>query len=95
MTMKMNMNDARLISFITSVANRQLNMNEISNLNDLMVDREGGSNGQDIRAMFEHMRVYHKIDAIKLHRQMTGYGLKESKDEIEFFMSSFLDGYCD
>jgi len=24
-----------------------------------------------------------KIEAIKLHHQMTGYGLKESKDEIE------------
>jgi hypothetical protein len=34
------------------------------------------------------LRAGNKIEAIKLHRQATGFGLKESKDEVEAIEAS-------
>jgi ribosomal protein L7/L12 len=36
-----------------------------------------------------------KISAIKLHRKLTGYGLKESKDEVEKYWSTQLHRIAD
>jgi ribosomal protein L7/L12 len=40
--------------------------------------------------MFRFMREGRKIEAIKVHRSLTGYGLKESKDEIERIMNRMM-----
>lgn len=45
--------------------------------------------GADVVALLEHMASGRKIDAVKLYRQMTGYGLKESKDAIERVTNQF------
>ena len=42
--------------------------------------------GADVVEMIRCMATTRKIEAIKLYRQMTGYGLKESKDAIETVM---------
>jgi hypothetical protein len=36
-----------------------------------------------LNAIADALRAGNKIEAIKLHREATGLGLKESKDEIE------------
>lgn len=40
----------------------------------------------NLQPMFEAMRNSRKIDAIKAYRDLTGEGLKESKDAIESIM---------
>lgn len=40
----------------------------------------------DVLAMMDAMAAGKKIEAIKRHRTLTGYGLKESKDAIEAVM---------
>ena len=41
---------------------------------------------EDVHDLMCAMATNRIIDAIKLHRQMTGYGLKESKDAVEAIM---------
>lgn len=36
-----------------------------------------------INSIADALRARNKIDAIKLYREATGFGLKESKDEVE------------
>jgi ribosomal protein L7/L12 len=43
-------------------------------------------NGRDVVLLLEAMVTTRKIDAIKLYRTLTGYGLKESKDAVEAVM---------
>ncbi len=44
----------------------------------------------DVVALIENIATPgKKIEAIKLYRQMTGYGLKESKDAIDRVMNQF------
>jgi ribosomal protein L7/L12 len=40
-----------------------------------------------VTALFGFMRDDRKIEAIKAFRTLTGYGLKESKEEIESIMA--------
>lgn len=40
-------------------------------------------NDSQMNAIADALRGGNKIEAIKLHREATGLGLKESKDEIE------------
>lgn len=45
----------------------------------------------DVVALMEALATDRKIDAIKLHRQLTGYGLKESKDAVERVIGAIAD----
>lgn len=47
------------------------------------LQREPRINPESVIAMLNFMAEGRKIDAIRMHRQMTGWGLKESKDAIE------------
>jgi hypothetical protein len=40
-------------------------------------------NPETMNAIADALRVGNKIAAVKLHREATGLGLKESKDEVE------------
>lgn len=43
--------------------------------------------------MFDAMATYRKVSAIKAYRELTGVGLKESKDAIEKVMNNFRPNY--
>jgi hypothetical protein len=40
-------------------------------------------NEAQLNAIADSLRAGNKIEAIKLYREATGFGLKESKDEVE------------
>lgn len=42
-----------------------------------------------VNDMLNYMVTDRKIEAIKMHRTLTGFGLKESKDAIETVMNRF------
>lgn len=92
--MVMNVNEQLLISFVTSLTgSRMLTTNEVMDFNELVKAampeyQPNGVNGPAIARMFQAMKDGRKIDAIREHRSMTGYGLKESKDEIEKYFPS-------
>jgi hypothetical protein len=48
-----------------------------------------------MKALTEALRQGRKIDAIKIHREITGLGLKESKDAIEAIESSLRAQFPD
>lgn len=81
----MNINQACLVSFVTALAGRQLQVNELHDLNDLVkaCNEPSQVSADAIGRMLDAIKQDHKIEAIREHRMMTGYGLKESKDEIE------------
>ena len=81
---------ALLISYICSRTGREFSMNEVESIYqqvEAMPDQpmnylHQGSIEQ-MHLMLEAMQAGRKIDAIEAHKQLTGYGLKESKDAIE------------
>lgn len=81
----MNINQGCLVSFVTALAGRRLDINEIHDLSDLVKAYNEPSlvSADGIANLLDAIKADRKIEAIKEHRMMTGYGLKESKDEIE------------
>ncbi len=93
----MNISHACLVSFVTALAGRQMTIDEIHTLDHLAkLGNEAGKasvNGQAVAAMLDAIKKGSKIEAIREHRAMTGYGLKESKDEIEKYWPHPLTAY--
>jgi hypothetical protein len=48
-----------------------------------------------LNAISDALRAGNKIEAIKLHRNATGLGLKESKDEIEAIEAGLREKFPD
>lgn len=48
-----------------------------------------------MNAIADALRGGNKIEAIKLHREATGFGLKESKDEVEAIEASLRTKFPD
>ena len=83
---------AKLVSFITSLlpTGAVLNNADITCLDELVKPIEPDqyhkcyTNAADLDALMGFMKAStQKIEAIKMHRQLTGLGLKESKDAVE------------
>jgi ribosomal protein L7/L12 len=80
---------ATLISYISRCAGVTFSVSEIVEIDDIIdmpipEPEPVRVSADDINMMMELMsNGNRKIDAIKLHRQMTGYALKESKDAVE------------
>jgi ribosomal protein L7/L12 len=78
---------ACLISYLAGVTRHQLSQDEISNIYNLGCDMQLRSQHQcnvnELYVMMAAMKDGRKIDAIKSHRVLTGFGLKESKDAVE------------
>ena len=80
---------AQLVSWISHNTGSVLANDEIVDLDNLIdVDVPEVQNNYpaaaDINTLIALMyQGTQKIEAIKLHRKLTGYGLKESKDEVE------------
>lgn len=72
----------QLVSFVSSLAGRELRGDEIEDLFNRF-DNGCNATAQDVNAMLEAIKLGRKIEAIKMHRTLTGFGLKESKDVIE------------
>lgn len=87
----MNINEARLVSFVTSIVDAELDDYTINRLVNLAkachsIQVEAERIKVDLKPLFDYMLNDRKIDAIKEHRQLTGAYLKEAKDEVERIM---------
>ena len=87
----MNINEAKLLSFVTSLVKEELDESLIYRLFNLTRDcypvpDEVEPVKFDLKPLFDFMLGEKKIDAIREHRRLTGAGLKESKEEVERIM---------
>lgn len=83
--MSINFKHAALVSQLTHLCGRALGEWELRDLLSLVVSAES-----DPLVVSDLMRAIHlnrKIEAIKAHRTLTNFGLKESKDAVEAAMS--------
>lgn len=80
----MNINEAKLVSFVTSLVKEELDEYSINRLTVFI--KECQSKPIDLKPLFDYMISNRKIEAIKEHRRLTGSYLKESKDEVERIM---------
>lgn len=84
----MNINEAKLVSFVTNLAKEELDNYNIDRLINLVkacypVPVEAERTKVDLKPLFDYMLNDRKIDAIGEYCQLTGAGLKESKEEVE------------
>jgi ribosomal protein L7/L12 len=78
---------AELVAWVQHRCQAELEPSDLDRLDRMVNTRGNGTiTGNDVRYMLEAMARGNKIEAIKKHREMTGYGLKESKDAIEAAM---------
>lgn len=82
----MNINEAKLLSFVTSLVKEELDEYSINRLMVLVKGCRCEPHNFDLKPLFDFMLSERKIDAIKEHRRLTGSYLKESKDEVERIM---------
>lgn len=80
----MNINEAKLLSFVTSLVKEELDDYNINRL--IVLIKECQSKPIDLKPLFDCMLNSKKIEAIKEYRRLTGAYLKESKDEVERIM---------
>lgn len=77
---------ARLVAKIQYLVNqgREIDGNDICHINELVTDVVAGRFTTELLTeMMVAMNAGRKIEAIKAHRLMTGWALKESKDWVE------------
>ena len=87
-------NFAGLVSYVTSLCNRELNFHEINHLSSHVEQmHEPVSTKADLIPLFNAICSDKKIEAIKEYRTLTGFGLKESKDEVERLMNKIPHSY--
>lgn len=90
----MSINVVKFTAFISSLTlmfNKTIDENDASCIiND--IENMTKNNGEKINLipMFDAILGYRKIDAIREYRALTGFGLKESKDEIERIMNKMV-----
>jgi len=89
---------AKLVSHIQSLMHRRdtLNEDDIRDL-DYIIDIDipepdviHPASSDISQLMFLMQQGTYKIEAIKLHRKLTGWGLKESKEEVEKYWRAKL-----
>lgn len=87
---------AKLVSYISAKCGYELDPDDIDHLDeivDINVPEAKADTiypqASDVNALMALMAAgTQKIEAIRLHRKLTGYGLKESKDAVEEFWVS-------
>ena len=88
---------ARLVSYISTRNSSPMDSFEISDLESMVQDcivppapapYPYNANGSTVADLMTALVNGRKIDAIKAHRTLTGYGLKESKDAVEDVMKT-------
>ena len=83
-----------LIGMIAFIANRNLNPDEIQDIDDAIninvepVEVPGKADPATINELMRAIHAGEKIAAIKAYRSVTGYGLKEAKDAVEQYWST-------
>ena len=81
--METNIKFAKLVSFVTKLSQIELSEVEIQQLADLTKYHLSDADAVDVKSLLLAMADDRLIDAIKLYRQLTGSGLKESKEAVE------------
>jgi ribosomal protein L7/L12 len=77
----------RAISAEVAVVQERARANAaIERADNLAKERCGVISVQHVHDLMHHMANGRKIEAIKAHRTMTGFGLKESKDAVDSVM---------
>jgi len=86
---------AKVVKFITELRpEHYFDLSELDDLINIEVP-EAKYDETKLGAMLSAMQQGRKIDAIREHRAMTGYGLKESKDFVEkYWYKDFLIEKC-
>lgn len=87
--------ERKLVSFVRTVAISGVDPNMCSDALDLLLEMQSGVKtiGQfrisplDYMAIVDFMEQGHRIKAIKKVREITGAGLKDSKDAIDEWMA--------
>lgn len=80
---------ARLVSYITKISNVLPSQVEITDIHAMVTNclpeqsPTSRCDDSELHNLLSAMQVGKKIEAIKAHRSLTGYGLKESKDAVE------------
>lgn len=88
----MNIDEAKLVSFVTSLMDEEMNEYAIERLFDLVkacypVTVEAKPFKVDLKPLFDAMLNNRKIDAIKEYRQLTGECLKYAHADVIGFMN--------
>lgn len=93
-------NFASLVSLVTRLADKELTTDELYSILDrvqAIVNYNAAPAAEppkvDLVPLFNALCEGKKIEAIEMHRMLTGFGLKESKDEIERVISGVLTVY--
>ena len=77
---------ACLVSFLSSRTGHEFTTDEMRVLSELTEAQQNPVPPVDLKPLFDAMVSGQKIDAIRTYRTLTGFGLKESKDEVERVM---------
>lgn len=84
---------ARLIAFVVSkgasLVHSDISYIDSSIIGGMPVENHSAVKCDDVtlHALMGYMQAGKKIEAIKAHRSLTGYGLKESKDIVEKYLT--------
>lgn len=84
----MNINQAKLVSFATVLADRQLQDHEINTLDMLAKTVSASCVVNEVENLMRAMREGHKIEAIKAYRTMTASSLLDAKNAVERYYVS-------
>lgn len=80
---KMNINEAMVISFVTSLTDRMLSESEIGSLLGFVKAVSNSYSNAELETLMDAMKNSRKIDAIKSYRAMTGAPLIDAKNAVE------------
>lgn len=78
---------AKLVSYISALRQVTLDDHEVQEL-DSLTTIEADEPKVDLTHLFNAMAQGDKIEAVKAHRTLTGFGFMESKNEVEKVMGS-------
>jgi len=84
-----NVHEAQLISFLTSLIGRQLTSNELYDLDVYLSNMGRSINSMTLNSLLGAMSDgTNKIHAIKYYRSLTGMTLVESKNAVERYWNA-------
>lgn len=87
----MNINEAMVISFVTSLIDRMLSESEIGFLLGFVKTVSNSYSNTELETLMDAMKNGRKIEAIKAYRTMTGSSLLDAKNAIERHYVSKVD----
>ena len=75
---------AKVVSWISRITNGlEFAEDDLKELDNIIDIKAPTVDINDVNSLLDAMQAGRKIDAIKAYRQLTGQGIKESKDAVE------------